>query len=189
VQPRRSAGTRAQTDSDAPAVRLGQGTPQAGLLDALYKGEYEDYVECRECGYCPPQRTHNPSLLQHYWGAVASQWRARRIIETAGAATAPPSATRSLRRASRWPSRTRSSRRRPSLSARWWKACSASSSPRRWTGTTSTSEPAVSILESIHIDCDLPISRRFLSRNIEDGNGRAGARSARRPRTPTRACG
>jgi hypothetical protein len=28
-------------------------------------------------------------LLQHYWGAVASQWRARRIIETAGATTAP----------------------------------------------------------------------------------------------------
>jgi hypothetical protein len=36
-------------------------------------------------------------------------------------------------------------------------------------------EPGVSILESVHIDWDFPISRLFLSRNIEDGNARAGA--------------
>jgi hypothetical protein len=33
---------------------------------------------------------------------------------------------------------------------------------------------AASILESVHIGCDFPMPRLFLSRNTEDGNGRAG---------------
>jgi hypothetical protein len=34
--------------------------------------------------------------------------------------------------------------------------------------------PAVSILEPAHIDCDLPMSRLFLSRNIETQRTRVG---------------
>jgi hypothetical protein len=33
---------------------------------------------------------------------------------------------------------------------------------------------AAAILESVHIGCDFPMPRLFLSRNTEDGNGRAG---------------
>jgi hypothetical protein len=40
-------------------------------------------------------------------------------------------------------------------------------------------EPAVFILEPAHIDCDLPMSRLFLSRNIEGENGRAGPAAVR----------
>eukprot|EP01047_Picozoa_sp_COSAG01_P032059 COSAG01_NODE_2302_length_7952_cov_8.079078_3_plen_218_part_00 len=48
--------------------------------------------------------------------------------------------------------------------------CSYLSGP----GTRHSEPLAVSILESVHIDCDLPTSRLFLSRNTEGGSGRAG---------------
>eukprot|EP01047_Picozoa_sp_COSAG01_P138544 COSAG01_NODE_69189_length_262_cov_0.619632_1_plen_48_part_10 len=35
------------------------------------------------------------------------------------------------------------------------------------------------VLESVHVDCDLPMSRLVLSRNIEDENGRGGGEAAR----------
>jgi ubiquitin C-terminal hydrolase len=35
---------------DALEVKF-KGTPQAGLIRALYQGEYQDYVQCRECGH------------------------------------------------------------------------------------------------------------------------------------------
>ena len=42
---------------DALDVKL-KHTPQAGLIDALCKGEYEDFVECKECGTTSAKRNH-----------------------------------------------------------------------------------------------------------------------------------
>jgi hypothetical protein len=53
-------------------------------------------------------------------------------------------------------------------------AAAAQGGVRRRGVVWTSCEPAVSILESVHIGGDLPMSRLFLSRNIEDGNGRAG---------------
>ena len=51
---------------------------QAGLIDSLYKGEYEDVVQCKECGHyspkpgAPPKQPLCPVALVRSFGPFGS---------------------------------------------------------------------------------------------------------------------